>query len=139
MEISTVGDLSLSCVWCNAYNVVHTTILPRLRSPVKGLDDIYSMKFKVARRHKADSVKAYPALVVWNDAHEVFSEWSTLEDLEDKQTLCYSLGWVIPDAKEGHVVVAGSIIAGKRGNAEYLGSGVAIPEEMVISITKIKI
>lgn len=97
------------------------------------------MKFKVANRRKTDTVKAYSALVIWNDAHEVFSDWATLEDLEEKQTLCYSLGWVIPDAKEGHVVIAGSVIAGKKGAAEYLGSGVAIPEEMVIEITKIKI
>lgn len=103
------------------------------------MDDIYDMKFKVARRHKGKNVKAYPALVIWNDAHEVFSDWSTLDDLEGKQTLCYSLGWVIPKAKEGHVVVAGSIIAGKKGTAEYLGSGIAIPEEMVIVVQKIKI
>lgn len=96
------------------------------------------MKFKVAKRSENGHTEAYPALVVWNDAHEVFPNWGDLDDLADESTLCYSLGWVIPEAKENHVVVVGSVVAGD-GRADSLGSGVAIPEEMVLKITKLKI
>ncbi len=97
------------------------------------------MIFKVFKTTKEKAVSAYPALVIWSDAHEIFSNWSTLDDQDKEDTLCYTIGWIIPKAKPGHVVIASSIVEGEPSVAHRMGSGTAIPKEMVIKIKRISL
>ena len=77
-------------------------------------------------------MKPFLALVVWKDAHQVFPHWGTLDELDEKPYVVESGGWLLPDAKPGHVVLAQSI-----GQGHY-DSGIAIPLEMVKSIHRLK-
>jgi hypothetical protein len=49
-----------------------------------------------------------PVLVVWNDAHAEHT-WTSLEELGSEPYVVETVGWLIPDAKPDHVVIAQSI------------------------------
>lgn len=72
----------------------------------------------------------YPALVVWIDAHDILMEWTDLEAIgvsgENGPVVVYTLGWVIPDCKKDHVVVALN-----KTNDGTVCSGIAIPGQTV--------
>jgi hypothetical protein len=50
-------------------------------------------------------------LLVWNDAHAGDNEtWTPIEDIEDGgYYVVQSVGWLVPDAKAGHVTIAQSL------------------------------
>ena len=50
-------------------------------------------------------------LVEWNDAHAGDNDtWTPLEDIEDTgYYVVKSVGWLLPDAKAGHVTIAQSL------------------------------
>lgn len=68
---------------------------------------------------------AVAALVVWHDAHAEHS-WTSLDELESEPYVVESVGWMLPDAKPDHVVIAQSI-----GSDDALDSVLQIPVGMV--------
>lgn len=78
-------------------------------------------------------MKPFLAQVVWYDAHQVLPNWNTLEELDEEPYQVRSCGWVLPDVKEGHVVLVQSIGAG-----EHYDAGIAIPLKMVKSIHRLR-
>jgi len=66
-----------------------------------------------------------PVLVVWNDAHAEHT-WTSLEELGSEPYVVETVGWLIPDAKSDHVVIAQSI-----GCDDGMDSVLSIPVGMV--------
>jgi len=66
-----------------------------------------------------------PVLVVWNDAHAEHT-WTSLEELGSEPYVVETVGWLIPDAKPDHVVIAQSI-----GCDDGMDSVLSIPVGMV--------
>lgn len=51
-------------------------------------------------------------LVRWRDAHAdlLVTSWAQVDEIEDTGPyLIHSLGWLVPDAKRGHVTIAQSL------------------------------
>ncbi len=48
--------------------------------------------------------------VRWNDAHAVAPSWLALDDIVDEPAVVESVGWLVPDAITGHIVLAQSVI-----------------------------
>lgn len=69
------------------------------------------------------------AFVVWHDAHSEES-WSRLSDLDPEPYIVETVGFLLPDAKPGHVVIAQSI-----GSDDSIDSVLQIPAGMVVSVT----
>lgn len=68
------------------------------------------------------------ALVVWHDAHSEGS-WCRLSDLDPEPYAVETVGFLIPDAKPGHVVIAQSI-----GPDDAIDNIVEIPAAMVVKV-----
>ena len=64
-------------------------------------------------------------LVEWHDAHAENS-WTELQDIGDDPYVVRTVGWLLPDAKAGHLVVAQSV-----GADDGLDSVLSIPIGMV--------
>lgn len=71
-------------------------------------------------------------LVVWHDAHTVADGWCELSDIDDEPLVVKTIGWLLPDAKAGHVVVAQSVTSD-----DGLDSVLCIPVGMVQSVSVI--
>ena len=71
-----------------------------------------------------------PVLVVWHDAFADTSSWMEVADIDDEPCVVNSVGFLIPDAKQGHVVIAMS-----NNSHDYIDSVLAIPVGMVQQIT----
>jgi hypothetical protein len=69
------------------------------------------------------------ALVVWHDAHSEDS-WVSLSDLDSDPYVVETVGFLLPEAKPGHIVIAQSI-----AYDESLDSVLQIPAGMVVSVT----
>lgn len=65
--------------------------------------------------------------VIWCDAHAVTDSWTPIEELDRKECLVESTGLWITDAKEGHIVLAQSMIS----DEETVDGVLAIPVGMV--------
>jgi hypothetical protein len=72
-----------------------------------------------------------PALVIWADAHSAdIASWTPAEDIEDVgEWLNRTVGWVVPDAKKGHVTVCQSVTPD-----DQVDHVLHIPEQMVRQI-----
>ena len=68
---------------------------------------------------------AVPVFIVWHDAHAEHT-WTSLEELGSEPYVVETIGWLIPDAKRGHVVIAQSI-----GSDDGMDSVLSIPVGMV--------
>ncbi len=68
-------------------------------------------------------------LVVWHDAHS-HTEWCDITDIGDEPYVVNTVGWLLPDAKPNHVVVAQSV-----SDDDSLDSVLSIPVGMVQSLT----
>jgi hypothetical protein len=68
---------------------------------------------------------AVPVLIIWHDAHAEHS-WTTLDELDSDPYVVETIGFLLPDAKRGHVVVAQSI-----GSDDGLDAVLQIPVGMV--------
>jgi len=75
-------------------------------------------------------VKHSKVLIVWHDAHSSSSGWEEVSEIEDEPCVVHTLGWLIPDVKRDHVVVAQSLIA----DSETIDSVLCIPVGMVQSV-----
>jgi hypothetical protein len=65
-------------------------------------------------------------LVIWHDAHSVGETWMTLEDIDGDPCIVQTVGFLIPDSKPDHVVVAQS-----HNTHDGFDSVLAIPVGMV--------
>lgn len=68
-------------------------------------------------------------MVIWHDAHSIDSGWAEISDIEDAPVVVESLGWLLPDRKQDHIVLAQSITSD-----ESIDSILCIPVEMVKNI-----
>lgn len=69
-------------------------------------------------------------LVVWHDAHAVSDGWWGIDESDNEPCCVRSIGWLIPDAKEDHVVIGQSLAA--DGDFYHV---FAVPVGMVKSVT----
>lgn len=69
-------------------------------------------------------------VVVWHDAHSVGDGWCELSDIGDEPCVVETVGWLLAERKEGHIVVAQSITSD-----DGLDSVLCIPVGMVKSVT----
>ena len=72
-------------------------------------------------------------VVVWRDAHEVYPGWGDPSEIDKDPCEVRTSGWLIPDAKPGHLVVAQSV-----DRSGHVDNGIAIPEAMVVAVEEIK-
>jgi len=68
-------------------------------------------------------------MVIWHDAHSIESGWSEIQDIDHSPVVVESLGWLLPDRKADHIVLAQSITSD-----ESIDSVLCIPVEMVKNI-----
>jgi hypothetical protein len=67
-------------------------------------------------------------LLVWHDAHSVSTGWMPTTEIEQEPAVVHSVGWLLPDAKPNHIVIAQSYI---EDSADHI---LAIPLKMVEQI-----
>jgi hypothetical protein len=67
-------------------------------------------------------------LLVWHDAHSVSTGWMPTSDIEPEPAVVHSVGWLLPDAKPNHIVIAQSYI---EDSSDHI---LAIPLKMVEQI-----
>lgn len=72
--------------------------------------------------------------VTWHDAHSMTETWTSVDELADDPDpyVVESVGWLLPQAKPGHICIAQSY------NAEDLDSVLAIPNGMVVRIAHLQ-
>lgn len=68
-------------------------------------------------------------LVVWHDAHAVSDGWWDSDQIDSEPCRIETIGWLIPDAKPDHVVVAQSLAG--DGDLYHV---FAVPVGMVVSV-----
>ena len=66
--------------------------------------------------------------IIWNDAHSVSHSWMSIDDIEDEPWVVETVGWILPEVKKNHLVVAQSHIS-----HESYDNIIAIPIAMVAS------
>jgi len=69
-------------------------------------------------------------LIIWLDAHAASDGWTAADDMDKEPCRVSTLGWLIPEAKEGYVTVAQSIAL--DGECYHL---FCVPVGMVESLT----
>ena len=67
-------------------------------------------------------------LLVWHDAHSVSASWMQTAEIEQEPAVVHSVGWLLPDAKPNHIVIAQSYI---EDSSDHI---LAIPLKMVEQI-----
>lgn len=68
-------------------------------------------------------------IVTWHDAHAYKDRWMGVEGIDSEPCVVRSTGWLMEDAKPGHVVLAQS--TNSDGELDGL---LCIPVAMVVSI-----
>ena len=68
-----------------------------------------------------------PVIIDWHDAHAYSEHWTTLEEIDEEPCLVRTAGWLLPDAKPGHVVIAQSY-----SSLEGIDCVLCIPVAMVV-------
>lgn len=71
--------------------------------------------------------------VVWHDAFAIADTWMETDDIDDQPCEVTSIGYLIPNKKPNHVVLAQS-----HNTHEHVDSVLAIPDAMVRTITPLK-
>ena len=72
-------------------------------------------------------MKRTKVLVVWHDAHSNVTGWEEIDEIDNEPCEVQTVGWLIPDAKRGHVVIAQSWIT----DSDTIDSVLSIPVGMV--------
>lgn len=73
-----------------------------------------------------DSVQFKVVKVVWHDAHAMNAHWMGPDEWDRTPCVVESVGFLIPDAKDGHVVICQSL-----NTEEHYDSLLAVPVAMV--------
>lgn len=68
-------------------------------------------------------------MLEWNDAFADTNGWLEPSDIDDEPCVTYSLGWLLPDAKKGHVSIAQSC-----NTEESVDSVLHVPVGMVVNL-----
>jgi hypothetical protein len=80
-----------------------------------------------------------PVMVTWCDAHAVYPGWGSLDSIDAEPAIIHTVGWLIPEAKRDHtVIVLSAGDSSKDYMAEHVDSGIAIPNDMILKIRKLK-
>lgn len=78
--------------------------------------------------------KPVMAVVVWHDAHaDQHGSWMSEDDFNDNPYIVSSCGFILEGAKKNHVTVAQSL-----SNEGLIDNVLHIPQDMVVSITRLK-
>lgn len=78
---------------------------------------------------KNDRVTHTMVQITWHDAHSVSGDgWLNPHDIGNEPCVVESLGWLIPNAKPNHVVLAQSY-----NDDELLDNVISIPVAMVVA------
>lgn len=73
----------------------------------------------------------YPmVLLIWDDAHSEAEGWLLPSELNEQPRKIYTVGWLLADAKAGHVVVAQSY----DDDSAHVDSVLCVPVAMVVSL-----
>jgi len=79
-------------------------------------------------KKKNESASKYPIVrISWHDAFALNSSWMVISDIDDEPCLVESVGFLLADAKKGHVVISQS-----WNSEEGIDSVLAIPVAMVV-------
>lgn len=71
--------------------------------------------------------------VTWLDAHDVLDAWEESDHPEVKDDyLIETVGWLLPDRKKGHTVVA------LNRTDDHVSGGIAIPDAMVVKVERLR-
>lgn len=71
--------------------------------------------------------------VTWQDAHDVLTTWEESDHPVTRDDyLVETVGWLLPERKKGHIVVA------LNRTDEHVSTGIAIPEDMVVKIERLR-
>ena len=73
-------------------------------------------------------LKPSVVLIEWHDAHAQ-SEWMTVDEIDLEPYVVQTVGWLIPDAKPQHLVLAQSV-----ADDDSLDGVLCIPVGMVVRI-----
>ena len=76
-----------------------------------------------------------PTLIRWRDAYAISATWMHADDAIPKAVIVSTIGYVIPKAKHGYVVVADSVFDSADGR--YYGGVTVIPTGMIIERRKL--
>lgn len=68
--------------------------------------------------------------VRWIDTHSASTSWCAPRDIENQQFFVSSIGYLVENAKVGHIVIAQSWIE----DSDLLDSYLAIPHETVVAV-----
>ena len=82
------------------------------------------------RRRRELPTTLRSVVVCWRDAHAVTDAWTSFDDLDQDDALIFTAGFLVPDAKPGHVVIVQSV----SPNSDSLDGVIAIPEENVYQV-----
>lgn len=72
--------------------------------------------------------------VIWYDAHAVTESWTHMDELDKENCVVRSVGIMLKNVKEGHVVLAQSMISGE----DTVDNVLAIPSGMVKKIRSLQ-
>lgn len=78
-------------------------------------------------------------IVRWWDAHVVCDSWDTIDSIGHEPAVIETVGWLMPGAKDAHVVVLLNKSVEEDGREELLLGGLAIPVEMVIEVRELEV
>jgi hypothetical protein len=70
-----------------------------------------------------------PVIVEWMDAYSIDQSWVDGEKINEEGVICKSVGWLLPQAKQGYVVIAQS----QNSEEDYDGI-LVVPVGMVLRI-----
>ena len=76
----------------------------------------------------------HPVLVMWMDAEQIPGPWIDPKDINDKDLMCYSVGFIIKEFKS-HIVVAAS----KFRDGLLVGDAFRVPKGMIRAIVPLKL
>ena len=76
-----------------------------------------------------------PWLVRWRDAYAISATWMHVDDPIPKAVIVSTVGYVIPKAKHGYVVIADSVY--DTADGRYYGGVTVIPAGMVVEERKL--
>ncbi len=77
----------------------------------------------------ADLNEALFAVVTWHDTHSE-PDWMDVSDIDQEPYVVRSAGWLLPDAKDNHVVLIQSIACD-----DAVDSVLSIPLGMVVKVS----
>jgi hypothetical protein len=76
---------------------------------------------------------ACPVWVEWKDAHAGGANWMSVDDIDHDPCIVWTLGFLIPNGKPGHLTIAQSL-----ADSGDFDSPIFIPSDMVLRTVVMK-